>query len=100
MNFDGKSADQLFEDMNVNKDDYVDKAEFIEYITKAFKNCEDNIEFLANDIKDFDEKLQEVKSRLGQVNKKERKTGYKINGKDIMKDSTLTFNIIDGEFDD
>lgn len=86
--------------MNINHDDVVDKNEFIEYVFKAFKNCEDNIEFLANDISDFDEKLNEVKTRLEQSKIKERKTGYKINGKDIMKDSTLTFNIIDGEFDD
>ena len=50
--------------MNINHDNVVDKAEFIEYVYKAFKNCEDNIEFLANDIKDFDEKLEEVKQRL------------------------------------
>jgi prefoldin subunit 5 len=62
--------------MNVNHDNVVDKAEFIEYVFKAFKNCEDNIEFLANDIKDFDEKIDEVKQRLEQVKTKERKTGY------------------------
>lgn len=47
--------------MNVNNDEFVDKNEFIDYIFKAFKNCEDNIEFLSNDISDFDEKLAEVK---------------------------------------
>ena len=31
---------------------------------------------------------------------KERKTGYEIDGVPIMKGSTLTFTIIDGEFDD
>ena len=31
---------------------------------------------------------------------KERDSGYKVDGIPIMKGSTLTFNIIDGEFDD
>lgn len=65
---------------------------------KAFKNCEDNIEFLANDIKSFDGKIKEVKQKLSVL--KERKTGYEIDGVPIMKGSTLTFTIIDGEFDD
>jgi len=30
---------------------------------------------------------------------KERDSGYKIDGIPIMKGSTLTFNIIEGEFD-
>ena len=38
----------------------IDVNEFIELQFKAFKNCEDNIEFLANDIKSFDEKIKEV----------------------------------------
>lgn len=33
-------------------------------MTKAFKNYEDNIEFLANDIKAMDEKIEEVNSKL------------------------------------
>jgi len=31
---------------------------------------------------------------------KERDSGYRIDGIPIMKGSTLTFNIIEGEFDD
>ena len=31
---------------------------------------------------------------------RERDSGYKIDGIPIMKGSTLTFNVIDGEFDD
>jgi hypothetical protein len=71
--------------------------EFIDLQFKAFKNCEDNIEFLAKDIRSMDEKILEVKSKLGQF--KERDSGFKIEGIPIMKGSTLTFNIIDGEFD-
>ena len=71
--------------------------EFIDMQFKAFKNCEDNIEFLAKDIRSMDEKILEVKSKLGQF--KERDSGFKIEGIPIMKGSTLTFNIIDGEFD-
>jgi hypothetical protein len=38
----------------------IDVNEFIDLQFKAFKNCEDNIEFLASDIKSFDEKIKEV----------------------------------------
>jgi len=31
---------------------------------KAFKNCEDNIEFLAKDIKSMDNKVKEVEVKL------------------------------------
>lgn len=65
---------------------------------KAFKNFEDNIEFLAKDIKEMDDKIKEVEQKLASL--KERDSGYKIDGIPIMKGSTLTFNIIDGEFDD
>ena len=30
---------------------------------------------------------------------KERDSGFKINGRPIMKGSTLTFDILDGDFD-
>lgn len=65
---------------------------------KAFKNFEDNIEFLAKDIKEMDDKIKEVELKLSSL--KERDSGYRIDGIPIMKGSTLTFNIIDGEFDD
>ena len=66
--------------------------------TRAFKNCEDNIEFLAADINSFDLKIKEIQQKLSTI--RERDTGYKIDGIPIMKGSTLTFNVIDGEFDD
>ena len=72
--------------------------EFIDLQFKAFKNCEDNIEFLAKDIKSFDGKILEVKQKLEAL--KERPTGYFIDGVPIMKGSTLTFTIVDGEFDE
>jgi hypothetical protein len=65
---------------------------------KAFKNCEDNIEFLSKDIKSMEEKIQEVQFKLSQL--KEKATGYHIDGVPIMKGSTLSLNIIEGEFDD
>lgn len=46
----------------------------------------------------MDDKMKEVRSKLGQL--KERESGYFIDGIPIMKGSTLTFNIIEGEFDD
>lgn len=76
----------------------IDVNEFIDLQFKAFKNCEDNIEFLANDIKSFDEKIKEVEQKIHSI--KERDSGYRIDGIPIMKGSTLTFNIIEGEFDD
>lgn len=66
--------------------------------TRAFKNCEDNIEFLAADINSFDLKIKEIQQKLSTI--RERDSGYKIDGIPIMKGSTLTFNVIDGEFDD
>ena len=84
--------------MDVNKDGDLDVEEFLDMQCKAFRNCEDNIEFLAKDIKDFDEKIKEVTSKMSVL--KERDSGYRIDGAPIMKGSTLTFNIHDGEFDD
>lgn len=46
----------------------------------------------------MDEKINEVEVKLKQL--KERDSGYKIDGIPIMKGSNLTFNIIDGEFDE
>ena len=45
---------------------------------KAFKNFEDNIEFLAKDIKEMDDKIKEVEQKLFSL--KERDSGYKIDG--------------------
>ena len=72
--------------------------EFLDAKTKAFRNCEDNIEFIAKDIRDFEEKIKEVEGKMAVL--KERDSGYRIEGRPIMKGSTLTFNINDGEFDD
>ena len=84
--------------MDANGNNLIDLDEFIELQFKAFKNCEDNIEFLANDIKSFDGKILEVKQKLSAL--KERPTNFQINGVQIMKGSSLTFTIIDGEFDE
>lgn len=84
--------------MDVDGNGAIDVQEFIDLQFKAFKNCEDNIEFLAKDIKAMDEKITEVNYKLTQL--KERPSGYFIDGIDIMKGSTLNLNIIDGEFDD
>jgi hypothetical protein len=46
--------------MDANQDGQISLDEFIDLQFKAFKNCEDNIEFLANDIKSFDGKIKEV----------------------------------------
>jgi hypothetical protein len=82
--------------MDINHDGELEIEEFIDFQFKAFKNCEDNIEFLAKDIKGMDEKINEVTSKLDML--KERPTSYKIEGIDIMKGSTLNLNIIDGQF--
>jgi len=77
-------------------------------MTKAFKNYEDNIEFLANDIKAMEEKIEEVQSKLATL--VERPTGYYVSNVPIFntervrskvplnKGSTLNLHIIDGEF--
>jgi len=46
--------------MDINNDQNIDKNEFIDFMTKAFKNYEDNIEFLSNDIKAMEDKIEEV----------------------------------------
>ena len=91
---------ELFQSYDVSGDspDMLDKNEFIEQQMKTFKDCEDNIEFLNTDITLMDQKIKEVRVKLGQI--KERDSGQKIDGIAIMKGSTLTINIIDGEFDD
>ena len=40
----------IYLEMDANQDGHIDIDEFIDLQFKAFKNCEDNIEFLANDI--------------------------------------------------
>ena len=93
-----ETIDQLFDDMDVNRDGAVDKVEFLDMQVRAFRNCEDNIEFISRDIKDFDERIKEIDERV--KNLKERDSGQRIEGQPIMKGSSLTFNIQDGEFDD
>lgn len=48
-----ETIDEIFNDMDVNRSGGIDKDEFINGQFKAFKNAEDNIEFLAEDIKGF-----------------------------------------------
>ena len=50
--------------MDVDGNDQLDVEEFINYQFRAFKNCEDNVEFLAEDIKNMDAKIKEVESKL------------------------------------
>lgn len=52
--------EQIFVEMDVDGNGAIDVQEFIDLQFKAFKNCEDNIEFLAKDIKAMDEKITEV----------------------------------------
>ena len=42
----------------------IDVNEFIDLQFKAFKNCEDNIEFLSKDIKSMEDKIKEVEFKL------------------------------------
>jgi hypothetical protein len=46
----------------------------------------------------MEEKINEVDFKLSQL--KEKPSGFEIDGIPINKGSTLTLNIIDGEFDD
>lgn len=94
--------------MDINNDERVDKTEFIDFMTKAFKNYEDNIEFLSKDIRAMEEKIQEVQSKLTTL--VERPTGYYVANVPILnsenvrskvplnKGSTLNIHIIDGDF--
>ena len=51
----------------------IDINEFTVLQLKAFKNCEDNIEFLVKDIQEMDSKIKEVKEKMRSL--KERETG-------------------------
>ena len=68
--------------MDINNDNQIDKTEFIDFMTKAFKNYEDNIEFLYNDIKAMEEKIEEVKMKLSTL--VERPTGYFVSNVPIL----------------
>ena len=46
--------DNIFQEMDVDGNQEIDQSEFTELLFKTFKNCEDNIEFLAKDIKTMD----------------------------------------------
>lgn len=46
--------------MDVDQNGLIDVNEFIDLQFKAFKNCEDNIEFLSKDIKLMEDKIAEV----------------------------------------
>ena len=84
--------------MDKDQNGGLDYHEFIELQLRAFKNAEDNIEFLSKDISSMDDKIKEVEQKLSIL--KERESGYYIDRVPIMKGSNLTFNIIDGQFDD
>jgi Ca2+-dependent lipid-binding protein len=94
--------------MDIDNSNDIDKNEFISFMTKAFKNYEDNIEFLANDIRLMDDKIEEVKSKLTTI--REKPTGLfvrnvPITNTDQVKDrvplnkgSTLNIHILDADF--
>ena len=46
--------------MDTDQNGNISVDEFIDLQFKAFKNCEDNIEFLAKDIESMDMKIKEV----------------------------------------
>ena len=48
----------------VDPDRSITADEFIEFQFRAFKNYEDNIEFLSKDIKSMDEKIKEVQTKM------------------------------------
>lgn len=50
--------------MDTNQNRMVDQDEFITFMFKAFKNFEDNIEYLSKDIKDMGAKIEEVTYKL------------------------------------
>ena len=50
--------------MDINNDGRITADEFIEFQFRAFKNYEDNIEFLSKDIKSMDEKIKEVQTKM------------------------------------
>ena len=52
--------DQIFLEMDSDQNGNIDVQEFIDLQFKAFKNCEDDIEFLAKDIRSMDDKILEV----------------------------------------
>lgn len=54
----------IFMEMDVDGNGAIDVQEFIDLQFKAFKNCEDNIEFLAKDIKAMEEKIIEVQQKF------------------------------------
>lgn len=58
--YDHEVAQNIFNEMNVNNDEGVDKKEFLDFMIKVFKDCEDNIEFLHSDIKLMNEKIKEI----------------------------------------
>ena len=68
--------DNIFQEMDVDGNQEIDQTEFTELLFKTFKNCEDNIEFLSEDIKTMDEKIREVETKLGQL--KQRDTNYSV----------------------
>ena len=56
--------EQIYLEMDVDKNGMIDCQEFMDLQFQALKNCEDNIEFLAKDIKGMDEKMKEVQVKL------------------------------------
>jgi len=84
---------------------------------KAFKNFEDNIEYLSKDINEMENKIEEVNFKLSQLREKSfvpsvfvknvPKVGVNMDLEsdvktevELMKGSTLNIQIVEGLFDD
>lgn len=58
------TLNSIFTEMDANQNNVVDRDEFIKFMFDSFKNFEDNIDFLAKDIKQMDEKITEVNFKI------------------------------------
>jgi len=58
------TLDLIFNEMDTDNNGAIDSKEFVENQFRAFKNCEDNLEFLTQDIERMDDEIKEVSSKL------------------------------------
>ena len=56
--------EQIYNEMDIDNNGVIDVNEFIDFLFKTFKNCEDNIEFLSKDIKGMEEKMTDVRLKF------------------------------------
>lgn len=98
----------LYQEMDTNNKGEITIEKFIESQMNAFKNCEDNIEFLENDIKNFDRKIRDVQEKLAYVKQRgmqprqyvENVVEGRVHRTELMKGSMLNFTIVEAEFDE